>query len=243
MSSRRFKPGLLPTLVTLVLLPIFIRLGFWQLERAEEKQVLQDSYAQRKVLPAFRLEPKVGASDELEYRRVYVRGRFDPNHQILIDNKIYKGQVGYYVVTPLLMTGSEQYVLINRGWVPAGKTRAELPDIKVTEGHVTIYGVMVKSRPDILMISDKNRDTSGWPARLQWLDTEEFARDTKRKVYPYIILMDADAKHGYSRDWGSINLDPDKNTSYAWQWFSFAVLLVIIYFVVNLKKIGVVEDE
>lgn len=236
MSNRRFKPGLVPTLVTVILLPVFIKLGFWQLERAEQKRVMQDGLEQRRSMPAFRLEPRVGAGEELEYRRVYVRGRFDPDHQILIDNKIYKGRAGYYVVTPLRMTGSDQYILVNRGWLAAGKTRQELPAIDVVKNHVTIYGVLSKSRPDIMPISDKNRDTSGWPARMQWLDTEEFARETKRKVYPYIVLMDADAPHGYSRNWGSINLDPDRNTSYAWQWFSFAALLVIIYIVVNLKK-------
>ncbi len=237
MSSRRFKPGLVPTLVTLVLLPIFIRLGFWQLERAEQKHVLQDSYEQRKTEPAFRLEPNVGAADELEYRRVYVRGTFDTAHQILIDNKIHKGAAGYYVVTPLQMTGSDEYILVNRGWVPAGKTRSELPSIDVTGSHVTIYGVLVRSRPDIVMLSDKNREASGWPARLQWLDIKQFVKDTKRKVYPYVVLMDADAPHGYSREWVGNHLDPDRNTSYAMQWFSFAVLLVFIYIVVNLKKI------
>ena len=235
-GSRRFKPGLVPTLVTLVLLPIFIRLGFWQLDRAEQKRDLQRNYAQRTALPSFRLEPRVKGRGELEYRRAYVRGTFDNEHQILIDNKIHKGQVGYYVITPLKMADSDQYVLINRGWLAAGKTRSELPNITTTDQLVTIHGVLVKPRRDIFMISDKNRDTNGWPARLQWLDVKEFARDTKLEVYPFALLMDADAPHGYAREWGKSNLDPDKNTSYAMQWFSFAILLVIIYIVVNFKK-------
>jgi len=237
MSSRRFRPGLVPTLVTLVLLPIFILLGFWQLDRAEQKRDLQRDYEQRIDLPAFRLESRVSARDELEHRRVFVRGVFDEQHQLLIDNKIHKGQVGYYVITPLKMVGSDQYVLINRGWIPAGKSRSALPDIKVTNQHVTIYGVMAKARRDIIMISEQNRDTKGWPARMQWLDVKEFSKDTKFNVYPFAILMDADAPHGYTREWGPVNVDPDKSTSYAMQWFSFAVLLMIIYIVVNIKKV------
>lgn len=179
----------------------------------------------------------MSARDELEYRRVFVRGTFDDDHQILIDNKIHKGRVGYYVITPLKMVDSDQYVLINRGWLPAGKTRSELPDIKVTNRHVTIHGVLVKARRDIVMISDVNRDNSGWPARLQWLDIKEFVKDTKFNVYPFALLMDADAPHGYVREWGKAKLDPDKNTAYAMQWFSFAILLMIIYVVVNFKKV------
>ena len=237
-SRRRFKPGLVPTLVALILLPIFIRLGFWQLERAEQKRELQVGYEQRAGLPSFRLEPRVKARGELEYRRVYVRGTFDSQHQILIDNKIHKGQVGYYVITPLKMADSEQYVLINRGWIKAGKTRNELPDIAATDQLVTIHGVLVKPRRDIFMISDRNSDTSGWPTRLQWLDVQEFIKGTQFDVYPYALLMDADAPHGYAREWGGIKVEPDKNTGYAMQWFSFAILLVVIYIAVNFKKTG-----
>lgn len=165
-----------------------------------------------------------------------MRGRFDSGHQILIDNKVHKGRVGYYVITPLKMTGSDQYVLINRGWTPAGKTRGDLPDINVADSYVTIHGVLVKARRDVFMIGDKNRDTKGWPARLQWLDVKEFVRETGFSVYPFAMLMDADAPHGYTREWGKVDLDPDKNTSYAMQWFSFAILLIIIYVVVNFKK-------
>ena len=92
------------------------------------------------------------------------------------------------------------------------------------------------------MISDENRDTTGWPARMQWLDTKEFEKDTGYKVYPFAILMDGDAPHGYVRDWGNRKLDPVKNTSYAMQWFSFAILLIIIYIVVNFKKEKVSDD-
>lgn len=236
MTSRRFRPTLVPTLVTLILLPIFIRLGFWQLDRAEQKRVLQTNHATRSALPSFALEPRVGASDELEYRRVFVKGSFDADRQVLIDNKIHKGKVGYYVITPLKMVGSDQYVLINRGWVPLGHSRDELPKIDVSDRHVTIHGVLVKARRDIFMISDENRDTHGWPARMQWLDAKQFEKETGYKVYPFAILMDEDAPFGYVREWGNVKLDPVKNTSYAMQWFSFAILLVIIYVVVNFKK-------
>lgn len=237
MSSRRFKPGLAPSLVTLALLPIFISLGFWQLDRAEQKRDLQSGYEERISQPAFRLESRVRARDELEHRRVFVRGIFDNKHQVFIDNKVNKGKVGYYVITPLKMVGSDQYVLVNRGWIPVGHSRSELPDIKVTNQHVTIYGVLAKARRDIFMLSDLNRDASGWPARMQWLDVNEFSKDTKFKVYPFAILMDADAPHGYIREWGKAKVDPDKSTSYAMQWFSFALLLMIIYIVVNIKKV------
>ena len=65
MASYRFKPGLVPSLMVLLLLPIFIRLGFWQLDRAEQKQTIQRDYERRAHLPAFQLEPRVSAGDAL----------------------------------------------------------------------------------------------------------------------------------------------------------------------------------
>lgn len=236
MAKYRFKPGLVPTLLVLLLMPIFIRLGFWQLERAEQKQGIQRDYERRARLPAFQLEPRVSAGEELEYRRIYVSGQFDNQHQILIDNKIHNGKVGYYVITPLRMTESDQYVLVNRGWLPAGQFRHELPNIDVTEKLVTLHGVLVRPRRDIFMISAKNRENDRWPLRMQWLDKEEVAKLSGLNLYPFAILMDADGASGYIREWGSVNLDPNKNTSYAMQWFSFAVVLLLIYLVVNIEK-------
>lgn len=236
MIQRTFKPGLVPTIVTIILLPIFIRLGYWQLDRAEQKRDIQTRFEQRVQLPAFRLDPKVSADDELEYRRVYVRGVFDQKHQILVDNKVHKGKVGYYVITPLRMNNSNKYVLINRGWIAAKPYRHELPDINVTDKLVTIHGRLVRPRIDIFMISDKNRESMDWPARMQWLDLKEIEKATMRDFYQFAVLMDADAPHGYTREWGKTKLDPVKNDSYAAQWFSFAVLLIILYIGINLKK-------
>ncbi|MDH5409092.1 MAG: SURF1 family protein, partial [Gammaproteobacteria bacterium] len=179
---------------------------------------------------------QVSADEALEYRRVYVRGVFDQKHQILVDNKVHKGQVGYYVITPLRMNNSNKYVLINRGWIAAKLYRHELPDIDVTTKLVTIHGRLVKPRRDIFMISDKNRESMDWPARMQWLDLKEIENATKWDFYQHAVLMDADAPHGYVREWGKTKLDPDKNTSYAAQWFSFAALLLILYIGINLKK-------
>ena len=134
------------------------------------------------------------------------------------------------------MAETDQYILVNRGWLPAGQFRDELPDISVTEKLVTVHGVLVRPRRDIFMISDKNRESDQWPLRLQWLDREEIARLAGLNLYPFAILMDADGANGYTREWGTVDLDPDKNTSYAMQWFSFAVVLVLIYIFVNLKK-------
>lgn len=236
MSKRKFIPGLVPTLLTLILIPIFIRLGYWQLERADQKREMQTRYEQRTNMPGFRLEPKVRSSHDIEYRRVYVRGVFDPKHQFLIDNRVLNGKVGYHVVTPLKMSNSNRYVLINRGWVQASPYRNELPDIPVSTKMVTIHGVLVKPEPDVFTLGDRNREGTEWPARMQWLDLKVIEKATSKEFYPYAVLMDADAPDGYAREWGKVDLDPDKSVGYAMQWFSFAIVLLIIYIVVNLKK-------
>ena len=98
---RRFRPAILPTLLTLILLPVFIRLGFWQLDRAEQKEAIELRLQQRAQQPSFLLEQVVQDLSGFEYRPVYVSGFYDHEHQILVDNCVYQGQAGYHVLTLL----------------------------------------------------------------------------------------------------------------------------------------------
>ena len=96
-----FKPTLWPTVVTLLLLVLMTGLGLWQLERADWKQELVDTHEGRTRLSPIALRPGAEINDEVQYRRVFARGYYDMEHQLLLDNKTYQGHAGYHVLTPL----------------------------------------------------------------------------------------------------------------------------------------------
>jgi cytochrome oxidase assembly protein ShyY1 len=58
---------------------------------------------------------------------------------------------------------------------------------------------------------------------------------------PDVLWLESGETYGLVRDWpqfdkGREQMPPEKHMSYAFQWFSLAVALCVIYIVVNLKK-------
>ncbi len=220
----------------LALLPIFIGLGFWQLQRAEEKRQILTKQLERQQSAPIHLDATLQYAETMQYRPVIVRGVFDTQYQVFIDNKIHHGQAGYQVVTPLRIENTQKHVLINRGWVPMGVSRAVLPTVTTPSAVVTVQGFMDIPHRDVVNMSGQNRGNSGWPAVLRWVDGVEFQRETQLDMLPIILLQTPETEYGFIREWHFINSTPEKSTSYAVQWFSFAGLLIIIYVGVNLKK-------
>ncbi len=103
-----------------------ISLGFWQLDRADEKRQLIALFDQRKSAPAVPIS-QLSLDSDLRYRQVQVRGRYLDNRQLLLDNRIRNGQFGYDAVTPLRLEGTDEVVLINRGWIKGDPARRALP--------------------------------------------------------------------------------------------------------------------
>lgn len=100
---------------------VFIWLGFWQLDRLEQRRQLNTAGEERieaePVSLATLLAEAEGDLESLEYRRVFVMGRYDPTKEVLIRSRVHLGQAGFHVVTPLL-ADEGWAVLVNRGWVP-----------------------------------------------------------------------------------------------------------------------------
>src|SRR6056300_618045 len=98
-ASFDFRPGLWPTLATLILLPFLTGLGIWQLERAGWKQDMVDRHAARIRKPAVELRSLLPVTADSQYRTVTASGRYDIAHQLLLDNRLHQGRAGYHVLT------------------------------------------------------------------------------------------------------------------------------------------------
>ena len=113
----RFRPGLLPTLLVLALLPLLVWLGFWQLERSEQKRELLERQQARQEAAPLTPEQLDGSAGQA-YARVYLQGRFDAAHSFLLDSRTRDGQVGVELLQPFYDEPSGRWLLINRGWLP-----------------------------------------------------------------------------------------------------------------------------
>ena len=233
-----FSPGLWPSLATLVLLPGMIWLGVWQLERAAWKQGLVEAHDISSRLAPVSLEWMLDNGEITEYRPVAVDGDYDLGHQMLLDNKTYLGHAGYHVLTPLRLK-DRPAVLVNRGWVPLGRSRAELPGLPGPSGKVIVEG-FAKLPPDRLFRLDSTEEAhAGWPQVIQQIELTRLEKRLGYPLLPVVVLLDKADAHGFVRDWKpAYDVPPDKHRAYAMQWFTLALVLLLIYLGVNSKRIS-----
>jgi len=214
----RLHARLWPTLATLLVLPVLVSLGFWQLHRAQEKRLLQAEFDRRLVLA--------------------IHGYYEPKYQILLDNRVEQDQVGYHVLTPFRIEGSDARVLVNRGWVALGHSRQELPRIETPEATLNVTGIVTV--PDVhgFHLGGATPSGSGWQPVWEYLDLAEYARRVPFPVQPVVVLLDPDsAAGGFRREWARLDTGIAMHEGYAVQWFALASALVAIYIFVNIHKI------
>ncbi|MDH3901100.1 MAG: SURF1 family protein [Gammaproteobacteria bacterium] len=234
-----FRPGLWPTLATMILLPFLFGLGIWQLERASWKQTLVDAHAARAREPAVALSSVLPATAAGEYRNVTVEGHYDLEHQLLLDNRLYRGRAGYQVLTPLHLEDAGTTVLVNRGWVPAGASRAVLPALDGPAGTIRLAALVRLPPEKIFRLGTEEERHAGWPQVIQAIDIAALEERLGYALLPLVLLLDQGDVHGYVRDWQPVyGVKPEKHRAYAMQWFTLAAVLLLIYIGVNSKRVS-----
>ena len=131
-------------------------------------------------------------ADDVVWRRVEVSGRFEPKYAVLIDNRIVRGAVGYYVVMPLKIEGSERYVLVNRGWVAGTGSRGTLPQIATPAQTVRITGLATAPSKRYLELSTKTVEGNVW----QNLTLERYRATVPIALQPVVIQQDSKLDDG-----------------------------------------------
>lgn len=235
--GRRFRPALLPTLVVIILFPTLVGLGFWQLDRAEQKRAIQAEYDARSQAAPVSIGPRLQDADMLRFHRITTKGSYDSDYQVLIDNRVQAGQVGYFVITPLRIDGGDMRVLVNRGWVPLGASRQHLPKIETPSGRVTIDGVATVPSANVFQLAEPPALTGKWQVVWQHIDMKRYTEAVPFPLQPVVILLDpASSAGGLDRRWTRLDAGIAIHHGYAFQWFMLATALLVIWVVVNLRK-------
>jgi surfeit locus 1 family protein len=233
-----FNPGLWPTLATLATLSLLLGLGSWQLDRAAWKQALIDTERETAGQSPQPLLAVVEAGGVLDFRPVLARGRYELDRQLLVDNRIHEGRAGYHVLTPLRLEGYDGVVLVNRGWLPMGRTRADLPPLPGPDGVVPVAGTIARLPEKIFRLDAAEERVTGWPQVIQHVDFAAIEQRLGHAVLPVILQLANEDPHGFTRDWKPVyGITPDKHHAYAMQWFTLALVLVLIYAGVNTRRI------
>jgi len=231
-GNRTFAPGILTTAVTIVLAIALASLGRWQLERMREKQALFAAFdaGSGETLHLSMVPP----SEARRYQRVSAIGRYDSAHQVLLDNMTHDGRAGFHVLTPLVIDAGRT-VLVNRGWVPLGPSRQQLPDVAVGESERTVVG-RLNELPAAGIELASAPPTGVWPRLISYPKMDELVAQLQRPLYPKVLLLDPDQPDGFAREWQPATFPPERHLGYAITWFALAFTLFVIYIATNLRR-------
>jgi surfeit locus 1 family protein len=236
-GSRIFAPRVFTTLLTLVFIALLVSLGRWQLRRADEKRVLFDSFAAG--TDVTRLID--GSTPPLQrYQHIEAGGHYDQGRQVLIDNMVNGERAGYFVITPFALAGGS-WILVNRGWVPMGASRAERPSIPVAGDTRRIRGRADHMPSPGIQLGTRAELAPPYPVVAAFPTRAEIARllgEASWAPATDLVLLDAGEPDGYVRNWTAPGFPPLRHIGYAVQWFALALTLFIIYIVTNLRRVG-----
>jgi surfeit locus 1 family protein len=227
-----FKPSLKLTLILLLLAALFLRLGFWQLERKSEKQQLFDAFEQAPLQ-----ELGQALSGDAPFVRVEAWGRYDTQRHLLLDNRLHQGRAGVQVLTPFQLQDGRQ-ILVNRGWLPMPPDRRSLPAFETAGDWRTITGILVWPPAGGPRLGEADRlDSEHWPQLVTYLDLEQASAALGTSLQPRLIQLDPQDPTGFEgRDWQPAVMGPEVHGAYALQWFSLALAALIIWLALGYRR-------
>ena len=230
------------TLILLLAMAAMAALGFWQLDRLEQRRAFNQQRSLALAAPPLELTGAPLPAGDLRDRQAVAYGSFDYTRQVAIRNQNYQGQPGFYLVTPFLFSGSEMAVLVNRGWIPVAEADPTTWRNLDERGSGPQTGILqpTRLRPDGT-VSEIPQDTvTGWYR----LDIEAIGQTLPYQLMPVVLqLGPADSNalnsrrsqgetyqsalpHRIEQD---VTLDEGNHFSYALQWFGFAITAAVVY--------------
>ncbi len=268
LGNRTFSPPWWATLLFLLVGSIMLLLGRWQLQRAEEKITLAtNAETALAAAPVDVHELLVAGAgrviDVREYSRLEASGQLLADRQFLWDNRIHKGQAGYEILVPLVLASEQEsaentVLLLNRGWVPAGLSRSEWPDVAMATSELTEFSrveglLTLPSRgfaggPALANAHGGVDAETEWPKLLQYLDYSAIAESLGHSVVAGVVQPISSITPEFdgllkTDNWQPVANGPEKHYGYAFQWFAMFVALSGIYWITNSRRIVDIQPQ
>jgi len=215
------------TLATAVTMAVTASLGFWQLDRAGQKRALQDQIEQRGQLAPWSTRELLQTPDLQAglHRPVQLSGRWVQGASLFLDNRQMNARVGFFVITPLRLQGSDRAILVQRGWVARDfSDRSRVPVVDTPEGDVHLEGRLA---PPPGRLYELGESGSG-PIR-QNVDIPGLTQEFGVPLLNVSVLQAGNADDGLQRDWPRVAAGVEKHHGYAFQWFGLCVLAGVLY--------------
>ena len=234
-----FKPTFFLSVFCLILFGVFLSLGIWQVNRVGEKQLQQQVIDKRIKQPATLLNQTPTPTIQ-PYTKATVSGKYRATEQFLLDNIIQAGKPGFYVITPFEIAGTEDTILVNRGWIAQKRTRLDLPVITTELGNQILQGTLSTPRSKPVVLGNIDTPISDTPPLWYYMDTEHFEKTVGYSILPLVLRLAPTPKatpgSSLIRQWPKFEAKTGMHIGYAIQWFVFALFVLIAFLGTSFKK-------
>lgn len=224
------------TILVIIAIGVMIRLGIWQLDRLEQRRSFNVRVQAQLDRPRLELAAQALGTDleAMEYREVHVIGEYDHSYEVALRNQVHDSQFGVHLITPLRIAGSDQAVLVDRGWIPYDDYESGKWDRFAEPGQVEVHGMLrvSQARPTIGFRSDPTPVPGEGPLKTwNMLNVSRIGEQVPYNLLPVYIQQAPDPAWDAMpyRSLPEIELTEGSHLGYAVQWFTFALILGIGY--------------
>ena len=210
MSLRR--RDVIAAVFALALAALCVRLGIWQLARLELRRARNAEILAARNQPPLELSGQDVTADEAHDRRIHARGIYDWTHERVWPGRTWEGAPGVALLTPLRLPDGSA-VFVDRGFVPSADAR-----------HVNHAAWREPDTADVVglgLAAPRDRGDVH-PAVL--------ADSVPYPVLPFVVQLvpaDSRATNPTPLRWRTLTPDNGPHLSYAIQWFSFAMIILV----------------
>lgn len=231
-SHRWWKTSLLVIAAVIVM----IRLGLWQLDRLDQRRAFNARVEEQLAQSALEISEENLRADlyNMEYREAIVLGEYDHDRQVVLRNQDWQGRLGVHLLTPLIVQGSDRAIMVNRGWIPYEDFEAGKLSQFDENGLVEVNGVIRRSqtKPRIGGRADQIPAEGEPPLQAwNWINVGGIAGQLPYELLPVYLQGSPEPSRNQMpyRTQLELDLSEGSHLGYAFQWFTFALILAIGY--------------
>lgn len=238
------KLKLLSSIIFVLCISLFLSLGFWQLDRAEEKDRIVNLYSERQSLDSEKLDSFLNIDITSTYYKKYKLTGSYINKTFLIDNKIKNKKPGFNVISLFSLYPTNEIIAVDRGWIEMKGSRKnihknfEFLNNQNIDKNVQEINGYIYPREKSYTIGEISTDEN-WPRLIQALNFEEIMETIDEKnflVSGVVFRLGPDNRFGFDRSWEIISMSSSKHLAYAFQWFAMAIALIILILIFFKRK-------
>ena len=235
--------GVLATAFVLAMCAVCVRLGFWQLDRLQQRKArnqVQEQALRMSTLDYDSMTAEAIERDPAVFlnRRMRAAGSYDPSGEVVLRGRADEGRPGVHLVTPLVVPGVPRALLVNRGWVPSPDAATVDARPYAEPGTRTVEGILMEIPRGTKNGGEPARNGGGAPSYRR-LDLDVLRRVERRPIVRLYLQQLPGADSASRRPPVRVSLPPAGNgphLSYAFQWFSFAAVGLVGLVVVFLRQ-------